>query len=770
MIRTIHFCFDVTSLSRTKSMNTMLHAAIPKSRSSTSDDDSGCAIEEYAWAPPGLKAEQVRQFFKCLPEEKVPYINSIGEKYRTKKLEEQLPPHDSDPKYCRHLTEEEKNELKIFSEQQRQSALGRGTAKQISLTQPSLTCCGCEKPIESGSIGVHAERGGRNGYWHPQCFSCKTCKEFLANLIYYYKDGDLYCGRHHAELYKPRCSACDEIIFSDECTEAEGYSWHMDHFCCNNCSKRLGGERYVMRSHHPYCLNCFETMYAEYCDTCGEQIQTDQPQMAHESQHWHATDQCFYCYTCRIPLQNRGFFPKFGALYCSNECARQRTSSSKPTHINNGYITDNGPDIIPTFNTHAKLSEHSQPLPTLLQQKQQPLRTNFSSLDDKTIGERQLKSSLRNGGTSSSSYRTQPSKQSTSITNNSGRYINDHTSTGYVSDGPSLTHKRELSNGYMSDGTAARRQTNNINNGYIGKPQVFLQFQSQQQQHHINNHGDRQQMMNMSKSRSREPITFYNDLNLDQLDRGGAALEIARYSTTKTNGNSSSKSSRSSLPDLRRKTLIEQQQQNKYRTNNDNDITTLTYSQETLTDQNSNNYHNNRHSRSSSRIKHFDSNEIMYPISRPKSVHYSSSINQFPRSRSLNGSSRFPSSTTKQHHVRFEDEQQQYSPTSCRSSHQRKKYSPPQNYRHQRHHSKVLNEYSCSSSSSSSDENDDFDNIYNQYDINGNRVKKANIGVKISYVDDCFQQTHATTSNQGARKNQQQQQKKHRRKKDCIIS
>lgn len=29
------------------------------SRSSTSDEDSGCALEEYAWCPPGLKAEQV---------------------------------------------------------------------------------------------------------------------------------------------------------------------------------------------------------------------------------------------------------------------------------------------------------------------------------------------------------------------------------------------------------------------------------------------------------------------------------------------------------------------------------------------------------------------------------------------------------------------------------------------------------------------------------------------------------------------------------------
>lgn len=35
-------------------------------RSSTSDDDSGCALEEYAWVPPGLRPEQVRIDMICL--------------------------------------------------------------------------------------------------------------------------------------------------------------------------------------------------------------------------------------------------------------------------------------------------------------------------------------------------------------------------------------------------------------------------------------------------------------------------------------------------------------------------------------------------------------------------------------------------------------------------------------------------------------------------------------------------------------------------------
>lgn len=31
-------------------------------RNSTSDDDSGCALEEYAWVPPGLSPEQVYSY------------------------------------------------------------------------------------------------------------------------------------------------------------------------------------------------------------------------------------------------------------------------------------------------------------------------------------------------------------------------------------------------------------------------------------------------------------------------------------------------------------------------------------------------------------------------------------------------------------------------------------------------------------------------------------------------------------------------------------
>ena len=177
-----------------------------------------------------------------------------------------------------------------------------------------------------------ASRAGPTRVWHPTCFACSVCQELLVDLIYFYKDKKLFCGRHHAETTKPRCSACDEvtrgkekenckkqwgvmgstnvtracqsrccgtvsrdtgcrpirhaqqisltaffqIIFSDECTEAETRAWHMKHFACFECDRNLGGQRYIMREGRPYCLGCFDCMFAEYCDACGETIGVDQ--------------------------------------------------------------------------------------------------------------------------------------------------------------------------------------------------------------------------------------------------------------------------------------------------------------------------------------------------------------------------------------------------------------------------------------------------------------------------------------------------------------
>ncbi|NXS21657.1 PRIC2 protein, partial [Mystacornis crossleyi] len=290
-------------------------------RNSTSDDDSGCALEEYAWVPPGLKPEQVHQYYSCLPEDKVPYVNSPGEKSRIKQLLHQLPPHDNEVRYCNSLDEEEKRELKLFSNQRKRENLGRGNVRPFPVTMTGAMCEQCGGQISGGDMAVFASRAGHGVCWHPPCFICSVCNELLVDLIYFYQDGKIYCGRHHAECLKPRCAACDEIIFADECTEAEGRHWHMKHFCCFECETVLGGQRYIMKDGRPYCCSCFESLYAEYCDTCAQHIGIDQGQMTYDGQHWHATETCFCCAQCKKSLLGRPFLPKQGQIFCSRACS-----------------------------------------------------------------------------------------------------------------------------------------------------------------------------------------------------------------------------------------------------------------------------------------------------------------------------------------------------------------------------------------------------------------------------------------------------------------
>ncbi|XP_055602834.1 protein prickle-like [Uranotaenia lowii] len=337
---------------------------------SQSDDDSGCALEEYTWVPPGLRPDQVHLYFSAIPEDKVPYVNSIGERHRVRQLLQQLPPHDNEVRYCHSLTDEERKELKLFSAQRKREALGRGTVKQLATNQ---LCYGCGECISSGDMGVCASRFDQGTCWHPACFVCCVCKELLVDLIYFHREGRLYCGRHHAETLKPRCSACDEIILADECTEAEGRAWHIKHFACFECDKQLGGQRYIMRDGKPYCLHCFDAMFAEYCDFCSEPIGVDQGQMSHDGQHWHATDNCFACSTCRCSLLGRPFLPRRGEIYCSIAC-----SKGEPPTPSDGSV----PTVVPGLVRNSRLrssqrsddpTEYSPHLPKSPEPLQSPI-------------------------------------------------------------------------------------------------------------------------------------------------------------------------------------------------------------------------------------------------------------------------------------------------------------------------------------------------------------------------------------------------------------
>lgn len=87
----------------------------------------------------------------------------------------------------------------------------------------AIKCQRCQINIRIGTVVVKAARAGKNVAWHPQCFTCKTCNELLADLVYFYHESNIYCARDLAAILKiPRCKACDELIFTKKYTAAEG--------------------------------------------------------------------------------------------------------------------------------------------------------------------------------------------------------------------------------------------------------------------------------------------------------------------------------------------------------------------------------------------------------------------------------------------------------------------------------------------------------------------------------------------------------------------
>ncbi|XP_015377424.1 PREDICTED: testin [Diuraphis noxia] len=185
-----------------------------------------------------------------------------------------------------------------------------------------LRCKQCNKNVIPGQVAVMAERTGKEVFWHPSCFVCATCEELLVDLVYFYFNGNVYCGRHYAEILNiPRCNACDELIFLKEYTIAEEHTYHVRHFCCFECDKPLAGLEYVSIEKQPVCLDCYQTKYGKKCETCQNIIVAGENRIGWQELSWHESPACFKCYQCYTSLLGKKFtVKKEKRPLCSKEC------------------------------------------------------------------------------------------------------------------------------------------------------------------------------------------------------------------------------------------------------------------------------------------------------------------------------------------------------------------------------------------------------------------------------------------------------------------
>ncbi|NXM32114.1 LMCD1 protein, partial [Oxyruncus cristatus] len=247
----------------------------------------------YEWAPPGLAQKLAMQYMELIPKELQPVAGTDGALHRRRRLTRQLPLYDQDPAQCRGLAEGEHRLMEEFVKKYKAEALGVGEValpgqagsgggkdegkaqdKNIESSKPPEStngalesapaaghyrCETCKQAVPGDCPVVYAERAGYSRQWHPACFVCCRCSEPLVDLIYFWKGGAAWCGRHYCESLRPRCAGCDEIIFSEDYQQAEGLAWHKKHFACLECETPLTGKPFVLANTSLLCTICSQS-------------------------------------------------------------------------------------------------------------------------------------------------------------------------------------------------------------------------------------------------------------------------------------------------------------------------------------------------------------------------------------------------------------------------------------------------------------------------------------------------------------------------------
>ncbi|KRZ20728.1 Testin, partial [Trichinella pseudospiralis] len=182
-------------------------------------NSTSAALENFEWTPPNsVSASLSEKFMFTLPKEFRPIKGTEGAVRRRQALERQLPLHDLDINAASHAVDQcERVNMEKFLTSMKLRNVGQGAVKEFEHDMQFHkfeNCFSCKSAATPGEVIVVADRFGPNVFWHPMCFRCSVCNEYLADLIYFYKNGKIFCGRHFGESLCARCAGCDEVCHS----------------------------------------------------------------------------------------------------------------------------------------------------------------------------------------------------------------------------------------------------------------------------------------------------------------------------------------------------------------------------------------------------------------------------------------------------------------------------------------------------------------------------------------------------------------------------
>nr|KAF6505171.1 four and a half LIM domains 5 [Rousettus aegyptiacus] len=129
------------------------------------------------------------------------------------------------------------------------------------------------------------------------------------------KDSGYYCVPCFQKEFAHYCSFCKKVITSGGVT-FRGEPWHKECFLCSGCRKELCEEEFMSRDDYPFCLDCYNRLYAKKCVACTKPITglKGVKFICFQDRQWHS--ECFNCGKCSVSLVGEGFLTQNKEIFC----------------------------------------------------------------------------------------------------------------------------------------------------------------------------------------------------------------------------------------------------------------------------------------------------------------------------------------------------------------------------------------------------------------------------------------------------------------------
>merc|ERR1712029_158388 len=145
---------------------------------------------------------------------------------------------------------------------------------------------------------------------------CHQCDDSLAGHRYVLREDHPFCIKCYENVFANNCDECGKVIGIDskDLSYKEKH-WHESCFKCSKCKTSLVDKQFGSKADRIYCGPCYDAQFATRCDGCGDVFKAGMKKMEYKTRQWH--EKCFVCCTCKQPIGTKSFIPKEHDIYCA---------------------------------------------------------------------------------------------------------------------------------------------------------------------------------------------------------------------------------------------------------------------------------------------------------------------------------------------------------------------------------------------------------------------------------------------------------------------